>query len=198
MKDIKKVAVFAFDGTIIRGRTLPFFLRFACDNLLVYAMKVLRSVPYVVLYNFRLLSKEARLCHVMHTFLSGKSRGEIAEIATDFVIHLNSRIDGKALQELQAKRLDGYDIVIVSDSLKEVIAPWATRYGVKDIVANELEYDKDGICTGCLSAISCTDNDMLSRLNSECVGIEGAQVVAVSRRKRLPLFEQIASVYCLV
>lgn len=145
MTEHTKEAIFAFDYTLVNRDVTTMFLKYFCRNRAAY---YLRSLPLSIAYALGIYSKNKYAKLLISTFLKNKSHEEIVAAAVRFLPQINALVNGKSIQELQARRLEGYDIILKSYCLKEIIEPWALQYGITNIIANELEYDLDGISTG--------------------------------------------------
>ncbi|MGM9804226.1 MAG: HAD family hydrolase [Muribaculaceae bacterium] len=198
MENNQKMAVFAFDETLMRGESLHAFLKFASGNYFTYFLNDAIVLPWVMFHKIGLCGSAVYARKMVNTVLRGRTRTEISELCRDFASVINCRLFPKGIQELQKKRLQNYKVVIASEMVADIIRPWALKYGVNDVVANELAYDENDVYEGRFVSDIASGMDMGKRLSLKKLCLGASYVVAVSVRRRLMAFEQIATQYCLL
>src|SRR5271169_5777824 len=83
----------------------------------------------------------------IHTVLRGVSRDRLDLLGEEFFQYrLKPRLKPTGVQQVQELVKSGADVVLVSQALEQVMRPLAQHLGVRQIVANRLEF-RNGIAT---------------------------------------------------
>jgi HAD superfamily hydrolase (TIGR01490 family) len=156
----KALALFDFDGTLTRKDTFfrfhlfsrgPFRLLSACAALLGRACRALR------------FDRNFLKAAMMERLWKNVPRGEYEEAARRFAL---SRVEGLlrpvAFGVFLRHVERGHDVCVVTASMKDWIAPWASKYGVP-VIGTELE-TMEGRLTGRLSTPNCWGPEKTARI----------------------------------
>lgn len=157
------VAAFDVDGTLTtRDCVLP-FLRFLVGTprlIAVLAGRVHRLAPAALRWDRDTLKEEATAA-----VFTGRRAADVADAGVGFADRIaDSMLRHGVVAELLAHRRRGDEVVLVSASYGVYLRPLATRWGVTDVVATELEVAADGTCTGALAGGNCRGPAKLRRL----------------------------------
>ena len=109
------VAVFDFDGTVIRGDSIVAMIAFARRRSLVRAPEMLRAALFGVLYHVRLKDALAakRAGHAFLTRMEPKARGAFLD---EFAKSLADRAYPDALRQMEIHRKAGDKVLLCSAS----------------------------------------------------------------------------------
>jgi HAD superfamily hydrolase (TIGR01490 family) len=140
-----RLAVFDFDGTLLRGNSWQIFLWWS------FARWPTRS-PFVFMAlaarQARLLTG-ARLRDVALRPLRGLDAAAVGELGDSvFRSRLRRRLRLAARREVAAARANGMVPVIATSAFDFLVAPVAVDLGVKDVISTKLAYT-NGVCLGC-------------------------------------------------
>jgi thioester reductase-like protein len=107
---------------------------------LIFAMAILR--PFLYSTNRKFATR------AMHTVLRGVTRDRLDLLGEEFFQYkLKPHLKSEGVQKVQELVQSGAEVVLVSQALEHVMRPLAQHLGVKQIVANRLEF-RDGTATG--------------------------------------------------
>ena len=107
---------------------------------LIFLMAVLRPILYSINRKFA--------TRVVHNVLRGVTRDRLDLLGEEyFEYKLKPRLKTEGVRAVQELVELGADVVLVSQALDHVMRPLAQHLGVKNIVANRLEF-RDGTATG--------------------------------------------------
>lgn len=194
----QKLAIFEFDGTVIEGNSMFLFFREVSGGAIPYIWGLLSTSGIAMCRALRLCSKKTYYQHLTRHFLRGMTREEINAASRQFLFVLNKSVRGKVIAGIQKRRLDNYRMVLMSEGLADVIRPWATQFGISDVMARELEYDADGRFTGSFAKTDDGLADLESTLQNKLNATQSDEVLAVSLRRKNAYLEKIATRYCLL
>lgn len=107
---------------------------------LIFLMALLR--PFLYSTNRKFATR------AVHTVLRGVSRDRLDLLGEEFFRYkLQPRLKPGGVQQVQELVQSGAEVVLVSQALEHIMRPLAQHLGVKQMVANRLEF-RDGIATG--------------------------------------------------
>ena len=160
---ILTLAVFDFDGTIIRKDSLLEFIRFTKGNLLFYSSFLLFS-PLLMAMKLKWLPNW-KVKQLLFTYLfQGVNIKVFDDWGNDFIAVIDKMLYPKALDTLKRHRENGDKIIIISASIENWIKPWAVRNGVDMILATKIEINKTGALTGRFLTKNCYGQEKVNRL----------------------------------
>lgn len=160
------VAAFDFDGTLTRGDSLIPWLRLGLGPLGL-AGALLRSTPWLLAWQLRLISNEAAKVRLLRVSLRGRSREELAGWTRRFVA---DRLPGLLRPELLARlrwhQAQGHRCVMVSASADVYLEAVAAALGIEHLLCSRLDWTADGRCTGRLIGRNCHGAEKVRRLQA--------------------------------
>ena len=107
---------------------------------LIFLMAVLR--PFLYAANRKFATR------VVHNVLRGVTRDRLDLLGEEFFLYkLKPYLKAAGVQQVQQLLQSGAEVVLVSQALDHLMRPLAQHLGVKQIVANRLEF-RDGVATG--------------------------------------------------
>jgi HAD superfamily hydrolase (TIGR01490 family) len=158
------VAAFDFDGTITYRDTLFAFLLHLAGpwRLVLHSIPLL---PVLTGYALKIIPNGAAKERVLSRFLSGMPEKRLQESAERFArANIPALVRKQALERLAWHRSQGHRCVVVSASIEDYVAPWASRAGFDDVIATRLQRDNDGRLTGCYDGKNCYGPEKVRRL----------------------------------
>ena len=157
------IAVFDFDGTLVKGDSFFRFVTWRHDWFHV-AKDLLATAPLLVLYGLRLVSNDRHKMALFARRFAGMERQELDALGKGFALEeLPKMVRKKALQCLRAHQAQGHQVIIVSASLDTWLRPWAETHHVDTVLASKAEIAQ-GRVTGRLAHGNCFGREKVNRL----------------------------------
>lgn len=159
--DKREVAVFDFDGTLIREDS---FITFAIHSLGRYKFfaGILRTLPSLLAWKLRLKNNGYAKERLFAALYGGKSFTKIADSATKFAPKYRYHI----LNRLRKHQRSGAHVYIITASLDIWMQHQADKLGVK-LICTQADITADGIISGRFSSPNCYGKEKLRRLLRE-------------------------------
>jgi len=191
-----RAAFFDLDKTVIAKASIAAFGRPFRRGGLVTRRVVARAVTSQLVY-LHFGADEERLARVRETILAltkGWERDRVLEIVREALLEtVEPIIYAEALELIEAHRLAGDRVYLVSASPEEVVLPLAELLGVDGAIASRAELDEEGRYTGAMafSAHGEGKADAMREL-AERVGIDLDESTAYSDSATdLPMLEAV-------
>jgi len=161
-----KVAIFDFDGTLLRGNSYHLFFQWVLRNrparapglLLCLLLRKLRLVPARFLKNCTL------------RVLRGLSEAEV--LALGRRLHqelLAPRLRPEGLRELAQRRAEGCEIVLLTGAFDFLVAPLVEAQAIPLWHATRLEF-RDGLCAGAIDGEESRGSEKLRAMETLFAG----------------------------
>jgi phosphatidylglycerophosphatase C len=177
----RTVAAFDFDGTISRRDTLVPFLGRVVGRRRVATTLVGRGPQLAGMLAGR-VDRDAEKEELIRRLLRGRTTAEIETAGAAYADALwaAGAFRPEIRERLAWHREEGHDIVIVSASLRDYLAPLAPRLGADHVIACTLESEPDGRLTGELVGGNCRGVEKVRRLEAwlASVGHDDPEVYA--------------------
>lgn len=149
----KTIAVFDFDGTLIRGDSFSRFILFAAPRHRLFGSFVV--FPALILFILGLLPRHRAKEIVFSHFFKNMKEPVFREKCREFSL---KKIDKWkmpfAMKKVNWHRGRGDILVIATASVKNWVELWASQNGFVDIIATEIEI-KNGRVTGKFTTPNC-------------------------------------------
>lgn len=166
--DREVVALFDFDGTLTRRDTLPMFIRHASGvwGLLwallsnMPAMIVLACAGWKTVWGIDASTTKERL---LRGCFAHKKCEDVATLAREFASKIEDVKAPTVVKQMCNHIAQGNRVAIVSASADVWVAPWASRYGVTDIIATRMEI-AEGCYTGKFAGGNCNGEEKVRRI----------------------------------
>ena len=146
----KAYALFDFDGTLISGDSIWRFCWYAHSQGLCSFSALWQGVQAGVQYFFKRStaeeSKQAALA-----FLAGRNRAELAALSQSFCEKvLCPRLRKKAIAELEARKGEGAEVLLITASPAFYLEPMKGLLGITEVIGTRMDFDSEGKATGLL------------------------------------------------
>lgn len=161
---VRTVVALDLDGTLTRRDTLlPFLYRVRGRGRTLWALasQAPLLVRSLVTARCRDRVKEAVLSRLLRD-QSVAALDHAAEAFAAEVVANGMRPD--MMEQIQAHRRAGHDLLIVSASPEIYVRPMARRLGIDTVLATRLAVDESGRLTGRLEGLNCRGAEKVSRL----------------------------------
>lgn len=166
----RRVAAFDFDGTLTRHDTVLPFLVQACGPVAVAAAAA-RVAPLAE------RTRRGRLAEPIHPrdavkaallahLLAGRSARWLAEAGSRFARTLPRRLRPEMVAQLRWHQEQGHEVVLVSASLRAYLEPFASTYGIDQVIGVGFEVDHHGVLTGRLDGPNVRGPEKAVRLRA--------------------------------
>lgn len=162
----RPLVAFDFDGTLSFRDSFIGFLAWRSGPA-GYALGLARLAPWALAYLAH--RDRGRLkAAAVKIFLRGLSKVELEAACEAFAnSDLGRRlIRPDAEQRWRSWRARGAELVVVTASPEEVVAPFARRLGADRLIGTRLAYDAEGRVTGALAGENCRAQEKVERLQA--------------------------------
>ena len=157
------LALFDFDGTLVKGDSLLPFVRFTLGNSR-FGIALLLASPALAGFGLGLKSnsaaKESLLYHAWH----GRDKFELEQKGEEFHNYCNQHLIHETWERFLWHRQAGHTCLIVSASLDVYLQSWALKYGFDEVLCSKLAVDSNNKVTGRLENGNCRGREKLNRI----------------------------------
>lgn len=160
------IAVFDFDGTLTRNDTLLMFLLFQFGiRACLKAFWTNREI--ITKYILRQVSNHEAKQDIFSYFFKGMRINNFEAECQRFALYkIPSKIKKRALGKVMWHLQNNHTVVILSASIRNWIEPWAKTYGIKKVIATEIEI-KNQKLTGRFLGKNCYGPEKFNRFLSQ-------------------------------
>jgi phosphatidylglycerophosphatase C len=161
----RPVVAFDFDGTLTIRDSFKAFLRWRAGPAR-YAVGLARLAPAALAYLVHKDRGRIKAAAVAE-FLGGESRSRLTADAWAFAEAVAPRfLRPDALAAWRRWRAEGAELVIVTASPGEVVAPFAEALAADRLIATDLAYDDQDRVTGGFATPNCRGPEKVTRLQA--------------------------------
>lgn len=158
------IAFFDFDGTITTKDTLLEFIKYCKGDFSFYSGFVLHA-PFLVLYKLKLMSNQHAKEMILRYFFGNTDVESFNKKCEEFTRNVvPSLVRQKALTEIALLKEKGAEVVIVSASPENWIAPWCEKLGLK-YIATQLDIHNNRL-TGKINGLNCHGEEKVRRIQN--------------------------------
>ena len=156
MSDSRRYIVFVdFDGTLIRRDSLFMFLRYVRRRRGKRFGMNAKMIAACAAYALRMLSAGDAKCRLLTDAAKGLGIERFDKICLDFVSEIEKNINASVLEKME--------IVIVSASVRNWLAPYAAKMGY-GLICTEVAVEGDPIERIILSSPNCRGEEKVVRI----------------------------------
>jgi phosphatidylglycerophosphatase C len=139
-----RLALFDFDGTLCRLNSYHVFLRWLMRHPTPTSLRLLSTIA---LRKAGLVTRPALMGMALQS-LKGKTRGEIELIGKEiFETKIVPNLNEIGISEMQKRRTDGYDLIVLSGAFDFILKPFCDLYGIDHWRSTRIAY-VNSICSG--------------------------------------------------
>jgi phosphatidylglycerophosphatase C len=165
MKEDKKgIAIFDFDGTIIKKDSFIEFIRFTHGSVKLYYCYIYYSL-YVILYFLKLYPNNKLKELFFGFFYKGLGEEKLNKLGVEFSTQkIDSFCYEDARRVLQWHKDKSHDILILTASSDIWIGEWCRRNGF-NLIDTKFEV-RNGVYTGKIDGINCYGKEKVKRIEN--------------------------------
>lgn len=158
----KSIAFFDFDGTVTRKDTLLEFAKFS-RGAAVYWIGMCLISPWLIAMKMGVISRQKAKEKFLSYFFSKTDAGDFESQCLAFSKKIIPRlIREDAMQAIQKHRKEDTEVVIVSASAEDWVAPWCIQNNIR-YICTRLEI-KDNRITGKILGRNCNGPEKVNRI----------------------------------
>ncbi|MBO1364480.1 HAD-IB family hydrolase [Prevotella sp. A2931] len=157
---MRKIILSDFDGTLTTRDTLPAFIHYTCGSLRM-AIGFLLFSPILVLMKFKLYPNWKAKQHLFNWFFGGMALNRFNALCTNFASKNSRLLRPEMVRLLKEARQEGAEIIIVSASIDNWVAPFFD-HDIR-IVGTQVE-TADGKLTGRFKTANCYGPEKVKRV----------------------------------
>jgi phosphatidylglycerophosphatase C len=159
------IAFFDFDGTITSKDTLFEIVRFQKGTPALYRGLILLA-PSLVLFKLKLRSSQQMKEQLLRFFFKDMPVARFQEQCAAFCRErLPGMLRSKAIQTIKSHQAKGNQVVVVTASAQDWVAPWCKEMGI-GCIGSALEI-KDQQLTGNLDGLNCNGPEKVVRIKEQ-------------------------------
>ncbi len=160
----KKTAVFFdFDGTLVKGNSLPRFMWF-CTPLHKFIPKVFFLLPVMTKYFLKTIDNHTAKEKLFTIFFAGANKEEFMENAGLFSRNIIPvLVREEALRRLRWHQEQRHLCILISASIEEYLISWAESMGFSKVLATRLAIGDNGSISGKFAGRNCEGFEKVRR-----------------------------------
>lgn len=163
MTTTRRIALFDFDGTLVRHDSLLSFARFALPRCRFW-FGLLLSLPAILLWKIGAVSADKAKQRLFGAWFAGMPYGRLEDAGRRFAKVIDGDLNPIAMKLLHERKAEGCLTVIVTAGMPLWIAPWADANGFDCVIATEPEVDSRGALTGRFATHNCRGEEKVRRV----------------------------------
>ncbi len=160
----RKLAVFDFDGTLIKGDSFIQFARFAV-GWPKFIGAIFRSCVALAKWKFGICDSGSAKEILFGNIFRGMPEIEFKRLGVEFAQLIAASERHEMIEKLEEFNKHEVPVIILTASIPTWIEPWAQRHGVLKVIGTEVEINHDGRLTGRFSTPNCRCEEKVRRLN---------------------------------
>ena len=147
-KRLKRIAVFDVDNTLIKGHSQYLFAWYLFRHSLIYQDLFFKILGWFLLYRLHLTGNATGIRFLAYRAFEGYRPVILRRLFNRFFREeLKMRLIPETVRLLKRHMRQGYEVVLVSASLRDIIEPLRIFLGVKVLIATRLKRRR-GVYTG--------------------------------------------------
>ena len=179
---MKTIVAFDFDGTLTKKDSFIEFIKF-CKGTTIFFL----NLPYLTFLwlaaKLRIITVDGAKEKVFYRFFKGLSINEFNLKSRSFSSKIDLFLRQEALQTINSFKKPNHEIIIVSASIENWIKPWAVKNEIDDVVATQIEVDKDGFLTGYFLSKNCKGKEKVLRILNKFPNRESYKLISFGNSK---------------
>jgi putative phosphoserine phosphatase / 1-acylglycerol-3-phosphate O-acyltransferase len=137
---MKKIIIFDLDGTLIRGQSQKLLVKYAYRRGLINFSTLFKIFLWFSLYKIGIKKDPRKIMEFGYSFLANKRIGYFEKFFDDFFKNeLRNYIYKEAVEIINGYKEESVEMVIVSNSIKEILSRVARFFAIDNYFGTELE-----------------------------------------------------------
>ncbi len=168
MEKKQAICCFDFDGTLTKGDSLLYFIRFACGTRRFVFGLALYS-PFLVLMKLRILPNWHVKQMLFRHYFEGMRIRDFDNLCKQFALKFRCRLRPKGMDALRRAKQNGVRVLIVSASIDNWVGPCIGTDGI-EVLGTRIE-SVNGRLTGRFLSKNCYGVEKVNRIKmvlSDC------------------------------
>ena len=161
----KVIAAFDFDGTITTKDTLFHFIKYSF-GWLKFIIGLIIFVPTFVSNLLKKITNSEAKEALFAIFFKNMTIEKFDELCNSYQLNISQILNKQAIEKINWHKSQGHQLIIVSASIENWIAPWALSYGFERVIATKIEV-KNNKLTGRFFTKNCNNIEKVNRLMDE-------------------------------
>lgn len=159
------IAFFDFDGTITRSDSMFDFCKHTV-GFMPYTLGMIRVSPWLAGFKMGIFTATLAKEKLLSTFFQGNTLEAFNKYCHDFYMEVIPNILREdAMQEIKYHKESGNKVVVVSASAENWLRDFCEHEGL-ELLATQLEIDKDEKLTGRLLGLNCNYEEKVNRIKA--------------------------------
>lgn len=158
-----RLIAFDFDGTITTKDTFILFIRFTRGSRYLY-WAILANSLYLLAYKLRLYPNWKAKQRLFSFCFQGVSLEQFNKWCSNFSVEIERVVRPSMLEKVRGYQKEGAEVILVSASITDWIAPWARKRGISVVLATEIETNSGLSLTGKLKGRNCYGQEKVNRI----------------------------------
>lgn len=165
------LAIFDFDGTIIRGDSFGMLIR-ASHTLPGILLAALKASPKILAWKLRLIPGWHAKQALFSALYRGMTLSRFTDIARSLIPELDARVRPEIFEAIRMHQEQGHRVVILTASSPLWITPWAAAHNITEVIGTLLETapagssDPSAVLTGRFATPNCIADEKVRRLRA--------------------------------
>ena len=156
------IAAFDFDGTITTKDTLFHFIKYSF-GWPKFIIGLLMFVPTFISYLLKKITNSEAKEVLFAIFFKNMTIEKFDELCNSYQQNISQILNKQAIEKINWHKSQNHQLIIVSASIENWIAPWALSYGFERVISTKIEV-KNNKLTGRFFTKNCNNIEKVNRL----------------------------------
>jgi len=161
----KTIVAFDFDGTITVEDSFFKFIIFTKGRFRLL-LGLLTCSPFLVAFKLRLYPRQKAKEKLFSFFYKNTPIDKFNHWGEAFVAEIDAMVKPEAIKAIKKHLDEMATVLIVSASIDAWIRPWAEKTGISEVLATQVEVDKENKLTGKFHTKNCVRQEKVNRLTA--------------------------------
>lgn len=147
-KDVRRLAVFDFDGTSITGNSPVILVKELFKHRMISLAVLCKISAWGFAYKFRLPQNESKARSLVFSGFRGRPKAETDRLLRKFYAeHIEKHFRAQAINRMEALREEGCFIMLVSASFDPIVESARVMHAIDAQISTKMKVDEDGAYT---------------------------------------------------
>ena len=141
-------------------------------------MAIAKTLPAITRWILGLTDNGSAKEQLFGHLYRGMTVNEFRRLGVQYISSIEQSTNHYIMDRLRWHQSQGHRVIIVSASMPEWIAPWASRNGIDTVIGTEPESNAEGILTGRFATPNCYGVEKVRRVRALITDIGNRKVWA--------------------